>query len=171
MPRTKSLVASALFLLAGSLVVSACIVHTRPQQQPAAPEPPPAPTAAPTAEADAAPAPTTSPEPAKPYYACAGKRCGDACTVCDPADKNCVETAVVKQCTANDRCEPAPAQCGTAAATPQQPAYNPCEGKKCGDRCRQCKVGDPKCVESPLVKLCHPDGQCKEATTVDCSKK
>jgi hypothetical protein len=32
------------------------------------------------------------------YDACAGKMCGDTCTICDPNDSGCSETAVLKVC-------------------------------------------------------------------------
>jgi hypothetical protein len=46
-----------------------------------------------------------------PYVPCAGKACGDDCSVCDPTDPNCVETGVVKVCDPNGACLAAPAQC------------------------------------------------------------
>lgn len=36
--------------------------------------------------------------PDQEYEPCAGKQDGDSCTVCDPKDRDCVETAVVKEC-------------------------------------------------------------------------
>jgi hypothetical protein len=150
-----------IFLVVGVAVASACTVHSYQSPSPGGNAPPPAPTAEP---------PPTTPAPAQGAYdPCAGKTCGAACTVCDPNDKDCMETAVVKQCNAAGKCEPAPAQCGAAAAA--APAYDPCAGKQCGERCRICAPGDTQCIESSLIKLCHPDGQCKPATTVDCAKK
>jgi len=35
---------------------------------------------------------------------CGGKSCGDACTLCDPKDKDCAETAVEKACSADGLC-------------------------------------------------------------------
>lgn len=40
------------------------------------------------------------------YKPCGGKACGDRCTICDPADPNCVETAVVKYCDDQENCSP-----------------------------------------------------------------
>jgi hypothetical protein len=160
MTPTRILVATAALSFVASLVGSACTIYTKPADQPGVTTPPPAPTPEP------APAP---PPPVAAYVPCAGKACGDACTVCDPADPNCMETAVVKQCNAAGTCDAAPAQCGAADVQPPPPAYDACAGKKCGDRCRECRPGDPKCLESPLVKLCHPDGVCKAATTVKCN--
>lgn len=142
----------------------ACRVVQHPPQEPGG-----------AAGAGAAPAPTaepapTAPPPAAGYDPCAGKSCGMTCTVCDPNDTSCVETAVIKQCDSAGQCVAAPAQCGTAADGGGA-AYNPCAGKKCGERCQLCAPGDTGCLETALIKLCHPDGQCKPATTVDCSKQ
>ncbi len=38
------------------------------------------------------------------YDPCAGKACGDGCSVCPPDDADCVETAVVKMCDADGKC-------------------------------------------------------------------
>lgn len=170
MNKTKLASALILFTGAGLGLSSACTVVKHEGPPPGSP-----PTA--TAVTDAAPADGATPPPTA-YDSCAGKKCGDACTVCDPNDKSCVETAVVKQCSAALKCEQNLAQCGTAttpAPTSTTPAptttYDACAGKKCGDRCKICAPTDVKCIESALIKLCHPDGKCKEATTVDCSKK
>jgi hypothetical protein len=166
----KSKLASAVILLTGTVfgLSSACTV-VKHEGPPPGSTPPPTAAPAPTAATDAAATPTA-------YDSCTGKKCGDPCTICDPNDKTCVETAVVKQCSAALKCEQTVAQCGTATApapTSTAPAttYDACAGKKCGDRCKICAPGDIKCIESALIKLCQPDGKCKEATTVDCSKK
>ena len=39
------------------------------------------------------------------YEPCGGKTCGDSCTICDPADDACAETAVLKQCNTEGVCE------------------------------------------------------------------
>jgi hypothetical protein len=62
--------------------------------------------------------------------------------------------------------EPTPAAPPAASAS-----YDPCAGKKCGERCNLCPQATPGCFETALVKMCHPDGQCKPATTVDCNAK
>lgn len=46
-----------------------------------------------------------------PYLPCAGKACGASCTVCDPTDINCFETAVIKQCDKTGACVAAPSSC------------------------------------------------------------
>lgn len=38
------------------------------------------------------------------YQPCAGKSCGDECSVCAPGDADCVETAVVKMCDRSGTC-------------------------------------------------------------------
>jgi hypothetical protein len=45
-------------------------------------------------------------EPAA-YNACEGKKAGDACTICAPDAKDCVETAEVKACDAEAKCSSA----------------------------------------------------------------
>jgi hypothetical protein len=65
----------------------------------------------------------------------------------------------------------APAPPTATAPTPSGSAtYNPCGSKQCGERCNLCPPSTPGCFETALVKMCHPDGQCKPATTVDCAK-
>src|SRR5688572_25038659 len=67
----------------------------------------------------AAPIATPPPEPGGPngaqpdgaYAPCAGKACGESCTVCSPSASDCMETAVVKQCNAQGECSPNPAAC------------------------------------------------------------
>lgn len=38
------------------------------------------------------------------YDPCEDKSCGDPCTVCDPDDASCVETAETKVCNQNQVC-------------------------------------------------------------------
>jgi hypothetical protein len=47
-----------------------------------------------------------------PYDPCGDKMCGEACTLCDPKDKDCAETAVVKLCTAGGECTIGQPFCG-----------------------------------------------------------
>ncbi len=56
------------------------------------------------AEDDAATAPAT-------YDPCAAKTCGDTCTLCDPEDADCMETAVVKQCDPEGQCSQEAVSC------------------------------------------------------------
>ena len=39
-----------------------------------------------------------------PYEPCGGKSCGDMCTICDPADPDCVETMEIKACNPDGQC-------------------------------------------------------------------
>lgn len=48
---------------------------------------------------------------AGPYDPCAGKACGDPCTLCAPDDPDCVETAVIKACDPAGTCVAAPVPC------------------------------------------------------------
>jgi hypothetical protein len=59
-------------------------------------------------------APTAAPAPTGQdgaYAPCAGKTCGESCSVCSPSASDCMETAVVKQCNAQGECSPNPAEC------------------------------------------------------------
>jgi hypothetical protein len=93
-----------------------------------------------------------------PYEPCAGKSCGTACTVCDPADKGCVETAVVKACDAAGACEAA----GTFTCT----APNGCAGKACGTVCTidpPCRSAFPPCMMPSVMGFCDGNGTCGTA--------
>lgn len=109
----------------------------------------------------------------KAKAACLNKACGETCTLCPPGAKNCFETAVLKQCNAKGRCTSAPAECAIDAgpapvldAGPVDPIdagpapYQPCGGKTCGDTCSICPPWDPTCVETAVLKFCHPGGAC-----------
>lgn len=112
--------------------------------------------------------------------ACAGKSCGDPCSLCPPGKPGCFETAVPKACNAKGRCkagvpvcdaidagpapEPIPADGGAAdageGALDGGAAYEPCGGKSCGDACSLCAPWDIGCVETAVLKFCHSDGKC-----------
>lgn len=54
-----------------------------------------------------------------------------------------------------------------AAAAPRQgcgngtpPAYDPCGGKACGERCTLCAPDDADCAETAVVKACDPLHRC-----------
>jgi hypothetical protein len=47
---------------------------------------------------------TGAPPPPPAYAPCAGKKPGASCTLCDPADTGCIETAVLKTCDASGTC-------------------------------------------------------------------
>ena len=42
---------------------------------------------------------------------CFQKKCGTACTVCSPADEECDELQILKQCTSDGDCVVAPVEC------------------------------------------------------------
>ena len=127
----------------GVVEVCACTIKTGPP-----PDSQTAPAApAPTAAAAPTPAPVPNPTP--------------AATTAGPN----LATPAPGAATA------APAPSVTAAPSSDAGAYDSCAGKKCGDRCNLCPAQKPGCFETALVKMCHPDGQCKPATTVDCAKK
>jgi hypothetical protein len=54
------------------------------------------------------PAPDSPPSGDAPstgaYEPCAGKKAGDSCKICPPADTNCMETMELKVCSADGKC-------------------------------------------------------------------
>jgi len=100
-----------------------------------------------------------------PYEPCAGKECGDACTVCDPSDPSCAETGVLKVCHKDGTCSADAADCEEPP-----PPYEPCAGKECGDACTICDPTDPDCDETAVLKVCHEDGTCSGAAP-DCEEQ
>ncbi len=74
-----------------------------------------------------------------PYKPCAGKACGDSCTLCAPNATDCAETANLKACTADGECASAGLWCingpTNCVPVPVCGANLPCSGKKCGDTC------------------------------------
>lgn len=98
-------------------------------------------------------------EPAQaPYEPCAGKACGAECTVCDPADPDCAETAVLKACDASGRCDSADAvSC---------PPVDPCAGKGCGASCNPC--GDAHPCPTVAATACDRAGRCVTETPWIC---
>jgi hypothetical protein len=56
--------------------------------------------------------PMPDPKPHGPHDPCAGKACGDPCTICAPDDADCVETMVVKACNASAECTAEKPACG-----------------------------------------------------------
>jgi hypothetical protein len=86
------------------------------------------------------------------YEPCAGKAPGDQCTVCDPADAECVETDEVKVCSDSGQC---------SALTENPGEYDPCADKAPGDLCTVCDPTDADCAETAELKVCDEDGQCR----------
>jgi hypothetical protein len=103
------------------------------------------------------------------YDPCAGKACGDRCTLCAPDATDCVETADLKGCTAEGACVSVGLWCPTGPSScipvPVCGANMPCSGKKCGDTCHLCPPNDPTCVEDAVVKACAMDGTCVPSGT------
>jgi hypothetical protein len=88
-----------------------------------------------------------------PYIPCAGKKCGDTCTICDPADPTCAETAVVKHCDQTGQCEPQVPACTSA----------------CGSGLEWCSLNgsctNPACLACCMFGIaCASDSDCKSAT-------
>ena len=99
-------------------------------------------------------------KPPHEYEPCAGRVCGAACTVCDPGDPSCVETAIVKACDPAGACLAA----GTFTCPPA-PA-DPCAGKACGEVCTvdpPCRSATPPCMLPTLLGRCDVDGLCVAA--------
>lgn len=72
------------------------------------------------------------------YDPCAGKECGAGCTVCDPADPYCSETAVVKACDGYGRCVTAQEALCLEQCTYYGVVYNPGESFPARDGCNTC---------------------------------
>ena len=84
---------------------------------------------------------------------CAGKACGDACSLCAPGDTGCVEPASVKHCDPGGRClEGSP-----AFACP----HPDCAGKACGDPCNPC--GPDAVCPTFMASACDRFGGCSGA--------
>ncbi|MDF1565674.1 MAG: hypothetical protein P1V51_21735 [Deltaproteobacteria bacterium] len=101
-----------------------------------------------------------------PYDPCRGKACGEGCTLCDPNDPTCAETAVLKSCDAWGQCRSSIPACGVTgdfcggfAGVPCAPGHvcvddptdncDPATGADCAGICEPdatCASGDPSCV-------------------------
>src|SRR6185503_421961 len=60
-----------------------------------------------------------------PYDPCAGKACGDLCSLCDPAEPNCVEPTVIMTCTATGQCSVGRPACTVPECEGTQQYYAP----------------------------------------------
>jgi hypothetical protein len=88
------------------------------------------------------------------YEPCAAKNCGDTCTLCDPNDKMCVETADIKVCTGTG------GMCVSGAVDCSPPEKcDPSGANTCGDGMACCEIG--RC--GPVGTL---EGQCEAADPV-----
>jgi hypothetical protein len=103
-----------------------------------------------------------------PYDPCSGKGCGDLCTICDPNDPDCVETAVPKFCQPNGGCNQAVPICSVG--------QNPCTVTLCPTGTTCIAVGDPpeaQCVPNNGGGVCGrvtcaPDQLCCNASCSIC---
>jgi hypothetical protein len=91
------------------------------------------------------------------YDPCAGKACGEPCTVCPPGSTDCMETAVVKACDPSGRCVPmAGGMC----------AEGECAGKSCGAPCAwpdlPCLHATPPCLPPQGPGYCNLVGICAQ---------
>jgi len=95
---------------------------------------------------------------------CAGKACGDFCTLCPPGDPDCAETAIVKACDSAGRCTSEyPVACAPADA---------CAGKACGDECTislPCHFENPPCLAPVDFGHCDIAGACVPGEFGSCS--
>jgi hypothetical protein len=124
----------------------------------------------------------------KGYDPCAGKQCGDTCSLCPPNDPSCAETAVVKYCDAGGQCTLNYPVCGPqqqCKADSDCPAIELCKpcanggcanvacvNGACGWECPpptnpECKAkSDCPPIEPALCKLCS-DGSCAQTDCVN----
>jgi len=112
-----------------------------------------------------------------PYEPCADKACGDLCTICDPNDPDCVETAQVKLCQPDGGCSPTVPSCKKVIGE------NPCAVTLCptGTTCVVLDTDPPQasCVpKSPKVFCggflgvpCPGAGQCVDDPSDDCDPR
>ncbi len=85
--------------------------------------------------------------------ACAGRQCGDECTIeppCRSSDPPCMMPTLLGHCDAHGSCVTAPAACVP---------YDPCAGKKCGEACDACAPGQP-CPMIAVMTACDAAGAC-----------
>lgn len=87
------------------------------------------------------------------YAPCADRQCGDVCTLCDPADMDCVEPTVINVCDPQGACV-------METEEPLCEPYDSCADKVCGDPCTQCDPADPDCDETAQEKACNLYGSC-----------
>jgi hypothetical protein len=113
--------------------------------------------------------PATRQPPAAPvaaYQPCAGKSCGEPCSLCPPGEADCSEEVGVKACDPGGSCRKVPFECEppmVGPTTAPESDYVPCAGKRCGEPCNVCPPGATDCVETQVVKVCSPDARCVPA--------
>ena len=101
------------------------------------------------------------------YEPCGGLTCGESCTICDPNDPDCFETAVLKYCQADGSCSADAPRCDDDGD--DEEAYEPCGGLTCGESCTICDPNDPDCFETAVLKYCQPDGSCEAGEPAACT--
>ena len=87
------------------------------------------------------------------YQPCAGKACGELCSICDPFAGPCPDQGVFLACWDDQLCWDVPPPCG----------WVPCIGRSCGEPCSPCDPMDPGCTEPPDSKLCDASGACVDS--------
>jgi hypothetical protein len=99
------------------------------------------------------------------YAPCAGKACGEPCSLCAPDDRGCFETADLKACDPHGRC--------VGAGTPFTcPVPDPCAGLACGAECTislPCHFANPPCLAPQVLGRCDIAGQCVPGDLGSCT--
>ena len=85
------------------------------------------------------------------YDPCAGKLCGESCTLCDPADPNCDEVAVSKYCDGLGQCGMNYPVCGGPACTSPNDCAAPAVCELCPDGSTSCASAD--CVDGQCITI------------------
>jgi hypothetical protein len=100
------------------------------------------------------------------YEPCANRACGEECSLCNPADPTCAETAVLKYCDATGICSPAFPSCGTGGTGCQSDAD--CPGVGACPRCEDGSCAENQCLGGQCQLACSPPAnpECKAAS--DC---
>lgn len=95
------------------------------------------------------------------YDPCGGKSCGDSCKICPPGKVDCVETAVMKACNAQGKCDLDLEPVCSDGNDEDGGAATPCSGKSCGDSCTTCPAGQ---TCPAVVETCNAKGECSTDT-------
>ena len=108
------------------------------------------------------------PEPGDAYDPCADKACGETCSICDPTDNDCMETAEVKGCNHSGVCE--------GGFDASLCAYEPCEAGDsfpASDGCNTCfcpaegYTMETDCTEEECGEACKSSAECDESSFCD----
>jgi hypothetical protein len=93
------------------------------------------------------------------YQPCAGKGCGDACTLCEPGDPACTEPAGAKSCDRDGACEPTTPDCTPPPSCDPEDVGSCGAGKACCavGRCGPLETGEGVCEDAdPATGGCMP---------------